>query len=142
MMKAISIWQPWASLIVSGYKKFETRNWKTSHRGKLIIHAAKRKPKKEELEAIAQNTGLTFSLDKDFFLGKALAIVDLIDCHLMTDELIEQQSKLELSCGNWQKGRYAWQLQLSAEFNEPIPAQGKQQLWDFPSFYDSLLEEN
>lgn len=29
-MKAITIWQPWASLLVSGRKKYETRSWATA----------------------------------------------------------------------------------------------------------------
>ena len=40
-MKAISIHQPWASLIALGEKHYETRNWKPQHRGPIIIHASK-----------------------------------------------------------------------------------------------------
>ena len=32
-MKALTIWQPWASLLVSGQKKYETRSWATAYRG-------------------------------------------------------------------------------------------------------------
>ncbi len=42
MMKCISLHQPWASLVVLGAKKFETRSWPTSYRGPLLIHAAKK----------------------------------------------------------------------------------------------------
>jgi hypothetical protein len=37
MIKAISLWQPWASFIPQGLKHYETRSWKTSYRGKLLI---------------------------------------------------------------------------------------------------------
>ena len=40
-MKAITIWQPWASLLVSGRKRYETRSWATSYRGPIAIHAAR-----------------------------------------------------------------------------------------------------
>lgn len=40
-MKAISLWQPWASLVPAGAKPVETRSWSTSYRGPLAIHAAK-----------------------------------------------------------------------------------------------------
>ncbi|KXG09931.1 hypothetical protein AT864_01491 [Anoxybacillus sp. P3H1B] len=40
-MKAITIKQPWATLIALGEKKFETRSWKTNYRGKIAIHAGK-----------------------------------------------------------------------------------------------------
>ena len=40
-MKAITILQPFATLIASGEKHFETRSWKTDYRGPLLIHAGK-----------------------------------------------------------------------------------------------------
>lgn len=41
-MKAISLWQPWATLVAIDAKRFETRSWKTNYRGLLAIHAAKK----------------------------------------------------------------------------------------------------
>jgi hypothetical protein len=40
-MKALSIRQPWAWLIVNGYKDIENRSWATKFRGPVLIHAAK-----------------------------------------------------------------------------------------------------
>lgn len=40
-MKALSLWQPWATLIAVGAKTFETRSWSTDYRGPLLIHASK-----------------------------------------------------------------------------------------------------
>ena len=40
-MKAITIKQPWATLIMSGVKRFEFRSWKTNFRGDVLIHAGK-----------------------------------------------------------------------------------------------------
>jgi hypothetical protein len=40
-MKALSIWQPWAWLIVNGLKDIENRPWSTTHRGEFLVHAAK-----------------------------------------------------------------------------------------------------
>lgn len=39
-MKVISIQEPYASLIKEGYKKIETRSWKTNYRGEILIHAS------------------------------------------------------------------------------------------------------
>lgn len=39
-MKTISLTQPWATLVALGAKRIETRNWRTSYRGPLGIHAA------------------------------------------------------------------------------------------------------
>lgn len=41
-MKALSLWNPWATLLVSGRKRVETRGWPMHHRGPLLIHAAKK----------------------------------------------------------------------------------------------------
>lgn len=43
-MKAVSLWQPWASAVAEGLKPIETRSWRTSYRGWLAIHAARRLP--------------------------------------------------------------------------------------------------
>lgn len=40
-IKALSIWQPWASLVAAGVKRHETRHRATSYRGPVAIHAAK-----------------------------------------------------------------------------------------------------
>jgi len=48
-MKAITIWQPWASLLACGAKQYETRSWAASYRGPIAIHAAK----KDVLDALA-----------------------------------------------------------------------------------------
>src|SRR5690348_17556570 len=44
-MKALTLTQPWASLVAIGAKRIETRSWSTSYRGPLAIHAAKGFPK-------------------------------------------------------------------------------------------------
>lgn len=44
-MKAISLWQPWASLVAFGEKKVETRCWTTKYRGSIAIASTKQEPK-------------------------------------------------------------------------------------------------
>lgn len=41
-MKALSVRQPWAWLIVNGYKDIENRSWNTKFRGEVLIHASSR----------------------------------------------------------------------------------------------------
>ncbi len=43
-MKAITLWQPWASLLACGAKIYETRSWATNYRGPIAIHAAAKHP--------------------------------------------------------------------------------------------------
>lgn len=40
-MKALSILQPWAWLIVNGHKDIENRCWRTTYRGRFLVHAGK-----------------------------------------------------------------------------------------------------
>lgn len=49
-MKALSLWQPWATLIAVGQKRIETRHWPTTYRGPLAIHATKRRPETNRSE--------------------------------------------------------------------------------------------
>jgi ASCH domain len=39
-MRTLSLRQPWAWLVVNGYKDIENRSWRTNHRGPLVIHAS------------------------------------------------------------------------------------------------------
>ena len=59
-MKALSLKQPWAELIVQGKKVIETRKWKTNFRGEFYIHASKSYDKDycEELGIKNPNTGV------------------------------------------------------------------------------------
>src|SRR5690349_2749355 len=47
VMKALSLMQPWATLVVLGAKQLETRSWTTAYRGPLLIHASRSKAGKE-----------------------------------------------------------------------------------------------
>lgn len=40
LYRALSLKQPWAALLAAGVKTVEVRRWTTSHRGRLLIHAA------------------------------------------------------------------------------------------------------
>jgi hypothetical protein len=51
-MKALSVRQPWAWLIVNGLKPVENRSWNTKFRGQVLIHAAKGMTRKEYDEAV------------------------------------------------------------------------------------------
>jgi hypothetical protein len=124
-IKAISLHQPWASLIARGYKQYETRSWDTRYRGKLAIHATKK------FIHIPQLLQLLGKKDKsEFPLGAIVAIADLTDCIQMDREFINSQSDTEKRCGDWNIGRYAWKLE-NVRAIDPIPQRGYQGLWDW-----------
>lgn len=68
--KCISIKQPWASLIICGVKKQESRNWATKHTGRLWIAACKPELKKEDLHNMeATYKSITYNI---YFLHRLL----------------------------------------------------------------------
>jgi hypothetical protein len=83
-LRALSVRQPWAWLIVNGYKDVENRNWKTRHRGPLLIHAgASRVRLRAEETWVAERFGIRLPAEYDF--GGIIGIVDLVDCCERTD---------------------------------------------------------
>lgn len=76
-MKALSIRQPWAWLIVNGYKDIENRSWPTRFRGPVLIHAAKGMTSAEYNDAyfFALDQGITLphfnNLERGGIVGQA-----------------------------------------------------------------------
>lgn len=132
--KAISLHQPWASLIAMGFKHYETRSWSTNYRGKLVICSAKKNTKQQRLnyEKLASILGIDLTQNpwESLPLGKAIALCDLTDCIKMTEDFIEAQSESEQLCGHWEPGRFAWKLDNIQLLSSPIPIKGQQGLWD------------
>ncbi|MEA5574692.1 DNA N-6-adenine-methyltransferase [Calothrix sp. UHCC 0171] len=129
-LKAISLWQPWASLIPLGLKHYETRSWKTNYRGKLLICSTTNNPKHyREYLKIREELQLPDWDEDNFPHGQVIALVDLVDCIEMTPEFIAQQSRTEILCGDWQVGRYAWKLENIQPITEPFVVKGKQGLF-------------
>lgn len=86
-MKALSIKQPWAWLIVNGFKDVENRTWGTYFRGRIMIHASKSRPTKAEMkeaEAIFQSCGYGFANKfptvNEFEYGGIIGTAVITDC--------------------------------------------------------------
>lgn len=129
--KALSLWQPWATLIAVGAKEYETRSWTTDYRGSLVIHAAKR----WTAEQVMAKERLAFAYlavrqIHEWPLGMALCVVDLVAI-IPTTLIADQISHQERALGDFSRGRYAWQLANVRRFEKPIPARGEQGLWDW-----------
>lgn len=141
-MKAITVWQPWASLLATGKKHIETRSWRTNYRGEILIHAAK-KPysqieliiPREDRKLIEDALRLKYidwkeRVPTSVIVGKA----NLVNCVLIDEkiaELIKEQHPDEYAFGDFTPGRYAWVMESPVLFKNPIPAKGKQGLWNW-----------
>lgn len=124
-MKVLTIKQPWASLIIEGYKKFEFRSWKTNYRGDLLIHAGKSIDK----EAYKRLKNYLTEMP----LGKIIGKVELIDCIKTTQEFFEERLKENRNIYSKSifKEEYAWHVEVKEKFNNPIEVKGKLGLWNF-----------
>lgn len=130
-MKAISLWQPWASLWLSPFKVHETRHWSTRHRGWLAVHAAKRIPSylSDELIAICEKQfGLNWR--NSIRCGYVLGAVYLDDCSRMDVARPAHQDDEE--CGNWSPDRFGWRRRDQYITITPVPFKGRQRIFDIP----------
>lgn len=126
-MKVLSIKEPWASLIMNGTKKIETRSWKTKYRGEIYIHASLSKAK------ITKSEVYELIKDMNFKCGYIICKCNLVDCIYMTDEYVNDMKTNhyeEYICGHYEVGRYAWIVE-DVKVIEPIKAKGKLGLWNY-----------
>jgi len=108
---ALTLWQPYATLVAVRAKWNETRSWPTSHRGPLAIHAAKRYP--PDLRALAAQEpflSVLAGVAPEDYLGMVVAVVELVDCKPITPDNIPPEP--ERSFGDYRAGRFMWVLRL------------------------------
>ncbi|MEK6760529.1 MAG: ASCH domain-containing protein [Nanoarchaeota archaeon] len=118
-MKALSLKQPFAELVVSGKKTIELRKWNTKFRGEFLIHASKI-PDGESMAKFGFN-----DLPLGFIVGKA----NLVEVkHYKNEEEHKKDRNLHLATNFW--GNYGFVLKNAGRIN-PIPAKGKLNFWDF-----------
>lgn len=134
-MKALSLWQPWASLWLTDRKLHETRDWPARYRGPLLVHAAKR-----FVRDIPHDHPLCEILEDEFGgewstalpIGALIGRVDVIAC--LPGEEIYPTKSIETDdylCGDFSPGRWAWRRgHVYTVFKQPIPYRGRQRLFD------------
>lgn len=127
-MKAITVKQPFASLIAEGYKEYEFRTWKTKYRGDILIHAGKGVDK----EAMKR-----FSyLNLDYPSGCIIAKVKITDCVYVDEKLkdiLRQKDKIVYhgvlkENSSW--NGYGFKLE-NVEKVDPVYVNGKLGLWNY-----------
>lgn len=123
-MKALTIKNPWAELIISGYKEYEFRSWKTNYRGKILIHAGIN-IEKDMLERF-QNYSL------EYVCGAIIGEAEITDCILVDEdfqkELIKKDPIVYGKSNHVET--YAWKLENIKKYENPIFIKGKLGLWN------------
>ena len=132
-MKALTLTQPWATLVALSAKKIETRSWSTQYRGPMAIHAAKGFPRQaRELclqepfrSALKKVLSAPDAID-ELPLGKVVALCVLKYCIPIT---AAQARGAERAFGDYSAGRYAWLLTDIRKLKTPIAVRGALGLW-------------
>lgn len=148
-IKALSLHQPWASLIALGAKTIETRGWAAPGHvvGDLVaIHAAKSttsigprgytlgvgtyEVEHDEGGLLLRGDGLAWPYRLP--LGAIVAVARLGTCERMTGESISTVSAEEKPFGFYEPGRFAWHLEAVRRLDDPVPYRGAQGLFNVP----------
>ena len=126
MVKIISVRQPWAWLIVAGHKDIENRTWRTSYRGRLLIHASLATEPED------------FPMQRQWIEPCGLVIPE----DLPRGAIVGAATLSHVDCGNgyqgdglacsspWFEGPYGFHMADAVEFAEPIPWRGQLGLRD------------
>lgn len=148
-MKALTLWQPWASLMAYGEKKAETRCWTTKYRGPIAIHSAQAIPKwlgdsrnsqdfHDAMMKIAYANGM---FENGMPKGVILAVGDLVAIE-PTEKVRGDLSRQEVLFGNYDDGRYAWFFENMTRVAKPIPVKGNRMLWEWRTGFERPYERN
>lgn len=156
-MKAISVKQPWASLIFHG-KDVENRTWKTNFRGTVLIHAsstvsglASELLNEDQFDSLGVSKNMPLWL-LDLMSGRhvksaIIGTVDIVDCVFnypsiwadQTEGVIDSNTK-EFIPRHTPKPVYNWVLKNPVLFDKPIlNVKGGLSFWEFD---DSLIPCN
>lgn len=132
-MRCLTIRQPWATLIALGEKRYETRSWPTSFRGELAIHAGLKVDKaacqREPFRSVLASHGYTA---ENLPSGAIIAVAKLEACHIITGSTGEEgwDTDHEAAFGDYEEGRYAWEMVEVQSLKSPVPARGRLGLWE------------
>jgi hypothetical protein len=129
-IRALTLLQPWASLIAVGAKRLETRNWCTAYRGLLAIHAGKASTEWSRATwrlPVVQEAmgGAGIVAEEDLPRGCVVAVCELCDCI----PILEPPAEPERSFGVYTPGRFAWKLANVRPLPVPVPMRGLPGLW-------------
>jgi hypothetical protein len=130
--KVLTLWQPWATLLIIGAKKIETRpsftSW-TIEKGIYLVHVAQKWT--SELDAISKQSPFKEKLKgHSLNLGCIIGSIEIIGCFPIFEthngyfELIGSDtniSEIEIKFGDYREGRFAWITQNPRILQTPIP---------------------
>lgn len=150
-MKALSLTQPWATLVAIGQKSIETRSWSTAYRGVLAIHAAKGFPRyclelctEEPFRDVLRSHRL---LIREMPLGAIVAVARLTAVERTESIRLFGYAGIpmlphEMEFGDYSDHRFGWVLADVRRLPVPVPCKGALGLWDVPAeIYEAIAPQ-
>jgi len=123
-MKALSIRQPWAELILQGRKTIELRSWRTHYRGRIAVHAS---------QTVREEACVAFGLDPARVVrGALVGTVKLVDILALDEAAWEALRDQHLSLRDFPGPMFGWQLEDPQRLPQPIPMRGRMSLFNVP----------
>lgn len=159
MFRALSLIQPFASLIAASEKRIETRSWATTYRGPLAIHASKGFPQEyqellrvEPFRSVLFRDGYGWGMqapwvrhDESLPRGAIVAVADLVDCNrterYLRSDIWRNLPPHEKEFGDYTEGRYGLLLANVRRLAEPVPCRGALSLWEVPADVEARIRE-
>jgi hypothetical protein len=163
MMKALSLTQPWATLVAVDAKRIETRSWRTHYRGVVAIHASKAFPRdcrqlvarepfyhallragsiaalpfpQRADDAPPPAVALALPLGAIIAVGRLVDVVPTYEFHLNGRELSDH----ERAFGDYSSGRFAWMLAGVVRLARPVPCRGALGLWNVNASLENAVK--
>jgi hypothetical protein len=159
-MKALTIWQPWASLIIAGAKPYEFRSWRPPAwliGQPLVIHAAARKVDFRQVDQLIRllEAGGRYAAHTCLHAETALPILNAIkmgfaelpmaaglgvvrvgEPRLGTDIAREFGAIKVNDSDRDEHANWGWPMEAIEPFSVPFPMKGAQGLWNWPDAKD------
>lgn len=145
VMKAIALWNPFATLVAMGRKRYETRSFFTNYRGPLAIHATRQFAQfNQDLCDVWPFSKYIADASK-LVCGAILCVVELTDVK-PTEVMVPILDKTpegmeELHFGDYTHGRWAWKLENLRPLNTPVVCKGQRTLWNLDEQTKTLIRE-
>lgn len=143
-LPALTMTEPWCSLMAEQQKWIETRTWRTTYRGPVALHAASTLPK--DLNALCHQEHFYEALALRHFCGgrwsfprKYVLAIGMLEESIPTEAI--KVTAREHSFGNYQPGRYAWRFSAIYRLKTPLRASGSLSLWNWTppkQFWDEI----
>jgi hypothetical protein len=127
-MKVLSVRQPWAYLIVEGYKDIENRKWRTSYRGPLLIHSSQAVDPNDFPKQRAWLNKCGVVIPEDLPRGAIVGSVNLVDvwnanCGKVRRHCSDchQYDLKYVNDSPWFEGPHGFEMADAVPFYQPVP---------------------